>query len=322
MQAHATFAIVLSTIMAGSRTLARLSHFTTHSALPAARVGVESLRSAIDDATIRLLGRDFEDRLRRVSLPLASDGVDPFGLDPDWAKYAVGVAAFFHRFYFRTEVTGIERVPTGRVLLISNHSGQLPFDGLLIAASLFLDAEPPRVMRSMVEKWTQTLPFVATFFSRVGQVVGVPENARRLLDMGSAILVFPEGVRGISKGFSSRYQLLDFGLGFMRLALETDTPIVPIAVIGGEEQYISLGNLETVSKALGIPSFPLIPQLLVPGGQLPLPTKYRIQFGEPMTFRGDPDDDDAVIQEKVARVKGRIQSMLNRGLKERKSIFW
>lgn len=308
--------------MPSTRALARLSHFVTHSALPLARFGIDSVRGAIDDATIRLLGRDFEDRLRRVALPLASEGVDPFGLDPAWAKYAVGVAAFFHRFYFRTEVHGIERVPTGRVLLIANHSGQLPFDGMIIAASLFLDAEPPRVMRSMVEKWTQTLPFVSTFFSRVGQVVGVPENARRLLDMGSAILVFPEGTRGISKGFSSRYQLLDFGLGFMRLALETDTPIVPIAVIGGEEQYISLGNLESVAKALGMPTFPIIPQLLIPGGQLPLPTKYRLYFGEPMMFRGDPDDDDAVIQEKVALVKGRIQSMLNLGLKQRKSIFW
>ncbi|WP_437787096.1 lysophospholipid acyltransferase family protein [Sorangium sp. So ce1097] len=308
--------------MAGKTTLARLSHFAAHTALPLARLGVDSVRGTLDDATIRLLGQDFEDRLRRVALPQAADGVDPFGLDREWAKYAVGVAAFFHRFYFRTEVFGIDRVPSGRVLLIANHSGQLPFDGMLIAASLFLDAEPPRVMRSMVEKWTQTLPFVATFFSRVGQVVGVPENARRLLDMGAAILVFPEGTRGISKGFSSRYQLLDFGLGFMRLALETDTPIVPIAVIGGEEQYISLGNLESVSKALGMPTFPIIPQLLLPGGQLPLPTRYRIYFGEPMTFRGDPDDDDAVIQEKVALVKGRIQSMLNRGLKERKNIFW
>ncbi|WP_437683696.1 lysophospholipid acyltransferase family protein [Sorangium sp. So ce131] len=308
--------------MASTRTLARLGHFATHTALPLARLGVDGLRKTLDDTTIRLLGQDFEDRLRRVALPHASEGVDPFGLDPEWARYAVGVAAFFHRFYFRTEVSGIENVPPGRVLLVANHSGQLPFDGMLIAASLFLDAEPPRVMRSMVEKWTQTLPFVATFFSRVGQVVGVPENARRLLDMGAAILVFPEGTRGISKGFSSRYQLLDFGLGFMRLALETDTPILPIAVIGGEEQYISLGNLESVSKALGMPTFPIIPQLLVPGGQLPLPTKYRIYFGEPMTFRGDPDDDDAVIQEKVGLVKGRIQSMLNLGLKERKSIFW
>jgi 1-acyl-sn-glycerol-3-phosphate acyltransferase len=280
------------------------------------------VRATVDDLTIRLLGRDFEDRLRRVPMPMATGGVDPFGLDPEWAKYAVGVAAFFHRFYFRTTVTGIERVPTGRVLLVSNHSGQFPMDGMVIAATMFLDAEPPRIARSMVEKWTQTLPFVGTTFARVGQVVGVPENARRLLELGEAITVFPEGARGISKPFAQRYKLTEFGLGFMRLALETDTPIVPISVIGGEEQYISFGNLDVIARALGWPSFPIIPQVLIPGGQMPLPTKYRVTFGEPMYFDGDPDDDDAVIEEKVNYVKGTIQSMLNRGLKERKAIFW
>jgi 1-acyl-sn-glycerol-3-phosphate acyltransferase len=305
-----------------SRAIARISRFATQEALPLAKVGAEALEGAVDDFTVRLLGRDFEDRLRRAPMPLAEGGVDPFGLDPSWAKYAVGVAAFFHRFYFRTDVFGIENVPQGRVLLVANHSGQFPIDGMLIGASMFLDAEPPRIIRSMVEKWTQTLPFVSMFFSRVGQVVGVPENARRLLELGEVILAFPEGVRGISKGFADRYRLADFGLGFMRLALETDTPVVPVAVIGAEEQYISLGDVRPVAKALGIPSFPFLPQFLVPGGQLPLPTKYRIYFGEPMRFEGDPDDDDAVIEEKVARVRGTVQSMLNRGLKERKSIFW
>lgn len=308
--------------MKTSRALARLARFATDDALPLARATSDTARQAFDDFTIRLLGRDFEDRLRRVPMPMAAAGVDPFGLDPEWAKYAVGVAAFFHRFYFRTSVHGIERVPPGRVLLISNHSGQFPLDGMMIGAAMFLDAEPPRIMRSMVEKWTQTLPFVGTVFSRVGQVVGVPENARRLLELGEAITVFPEGARGISKPFKERYKLTDFGLGFMRLALETETPIVPIAVIGAEEQFISFGNLEHVGKALGMPAFPLIPQWLIPGGQMPLPTKYRIYFGEPMFFEGDPDDDDAVIEEKVGRVKGTIQSMLNRGLKERKAIFW
>lgn len=308
--------------MAPTRALARVSDFATQDALPLARMGLERVRHTLDDLTIRLLGRDFEDRLRRVHTAMATGGVDPFGLDPEWAKYAVGGAAFFHRFYFRTKVHGIERVPRGRVLLIANHSGQVPMDGILIGASMFLDAEPPRIVRSMVEKWTQTLPFISTFFSRVGQVVGVPENARRLLELGEAILVFPEGSRGISKPFSQRYRLTDFGLGFMRLALETNTPIVPIGVIGGEEQYISVGNLERMAKLLGWPAFPLLPQMLVPGGQLPLPTKYRLHFGEPMHFEGDPDDDDAVIEEKVLRVKGAIQSILNRGLKDRTSIFW
>jgi 1-acyl-sn-glycerol-3-phosphate acyltransferase len=308
--------------MASRKALDRLAHFAMRDALPAARLAIETLRGTLDDATTRLLGRDFEARLRRVSIPMGAAFVDPFGLDPEWVKYGAGLAAFFHRFYFRTEVSGIEKVPSGRVLLISNHSGQLPIDGLLIGASMFLDAEPPRIVRSMVEKWTQTLPFVSTAFSRVGQVVGVPENARRLLDLGEMLLVFPEGTRGISKPFTERYRLTDFGLGFMRLALETDTPIVPVSVIGGEEQYVSLGNLDTVARVLGMPVIPIVPQVLVPGGLLPLPTRYRITFGEPMRFDGDPDDDDAGIEEKVAKVKGTIQSTLNRGLKERRAIFW
>ncbi len=305
-----------------SRALTRLTRFATEDAFPLARASGDAVRRGFDDFTIRLLGRDFEERLRRVPMPTAAGGVDPFGLDPAWAKYAVGIAAFFHRFYFRTTVRGVERVPHGRVLLISNHSGQFPLDAMLIGACMFLDAEPPRFIRSMVEKWTQTLPFVGTTFSRVGQVVGVPENARRLLELGEAIVVFPEGARGISKPFRERYRLTEFGLGFMRLALETETPIVPISVIGAEEQFISFGNSDLLAKALGMPSFPLIPQWLVPGGQMPLPTKYRVTFGEPMSFDGDPDDDDAIIEEKVGQVKGTIQSMLNRGLKERKSIFW
>src|SRR5262249_43055757 len=180
-------------------------------------------------------------------------------------------------------------------LLIANHSGQVPLDASLIGASLFMDTEPPRFIRAMVEKWTQTLPFVSLLFSRVGQVVGVPENASRLLEREEALLVFPEGARGISKTFDRRYQLTDFALGFMRLAIETGTPIVPIAVIGGEEQYVSVANLTGLARVLRVPAFPILPQLLLPGGQLPLPTKYRIYFGEPMTFRGDADDDDSVI---------------------------
>ena len=223
-------------------------------------------------------------------------------------------AAKLSRSYFRTIVQGIENLPSGRVLIVANHSGQIPLDGVIIAISVFLEANPPRFVRAMVEKWSQTLPFVSMFFATCGQVVGVPENANRLLAHDEALLVFPEGTRGLSKTFQQRYQLTDFGLGFMRLALETDTPIVPVAVIGAEEQYISVGQLRSLAKALHMPSFPVIPQLLIPGGQFPLPTRYRLYFGEPLRFRGDPDDDDAVIEEKVWVVKATIQSMLNRGL--------
>jgi 1-acyl-sn-glycerol-3-phosphate acyltransferase len=276
----------------------------------------------VDDTLTRWLGESFIDRLERVPLALGPSGVDPFGLDPNWAKYALATVALMHRKYFRTEVHGIENVPSGRVLLVANHSGQVPVDGALLAAAMFMDAEPPRIIRAMVERWAVTLPFVSLAFSRVGQVVGVPENAQRLLAQGEALLVFPEGSRGISKTFDRRYQLVDFGLGFMRLAIETDAPIVPVAVIGGEEQYISVANVEGLAKLFRMPSFPILPQMLLPGGQLPLPTKYRMWFGEPMRFTGDPDDDDAVMEEKVWLVRQTIQSMVNRGVKARKHIFW
>jgi 1-acyl-sn-glycerol-3-phosphate acyltransferase len=269
-----------------------------------------------------LMTEEFNARLARVPMSLGPAGVDPFGLDPNWVKYALASAAFLHRRYFRTEVFGASNVPAGRVLLVANHSGQVPIDGAIIGATMFMDADPPRFIRAMVEKWAQTLPFVSMLFSRVGQVVGVPENAKRLLEHDEALLVFPEGARGISKTFDKRYQLTDFGLGFMRLAIETNTPVIPIAVIGGEEQYISVGNIESLAKLLRMPAFPVLPQLLLPGGQLPLPTKYRIYFGEPMHFEGDPDDDDAIIEEKVWLVKATIQSMLNRGVKARKHVFW
>jgi 1-acyl-sn-glycerol-3-phosphate acyltransferase len=285
-----------------------------------------TVASAVDRAVGRrlavMLGEEFEERLARVPLNLGQAGVDPFGLDPQWTKYALAVAAWLHRRYFRTEVFGAKGLPNGRVLLIANHSGQVPIDGALIGAAMFMDVEPPRFIRAMVEKWSQTLPFVALLFSRVGQVVGVPENAKRLLEQDEALLVFPEGARGISKTFDRRYQLVPFGLGFMRLAIETGTPIVPVAVIGGEEQYPSVANLEALARVLRMPSFPVLPQLLLPGGVLPLPTRYRIHFGEPMTFDGDADDDDQVIEEKVWVVQKTVQSMVNRGIRDRKHVFW
>jgi 1-acyl-sn-glycerol-3-phosphate acyltransferase len=303
-----------------SRSLARIGG-RLRSFAPLARRVFDSATSSVDSWMTSKLGEEFTARLDRVPLNLTATGVDPFGMDPQWTKYALASVAVLHRHYFRSEVTGAENVPRTRVLLVANHSGQIPIDGALIGASLFMDVEPPRFMRAMVEKWTQTLPFVSLLFARCGQVVGVPENAKHLLTNEEALLVFPEGARGISKPFAKRYQLEEFGLGFMRLAIETRTPIVPVAVIGGEEQYVSVGNFESLARLLRMPNFPILPQLLLPFGALPLPTRYRIQFGEPMRFGGDPDDDDAVIEEKVFVVKATIQSMLNRGLKKRTSIF-
>ena len=268
-----------------------------------------------------VLGEDLDARIARIPTSPNEVGYDPFGFDPETGRYALAAAAFFHRWYFRTEVFGIERVPTGRCLIVANHSGQIPIDGLIIGTALMLDADPPRFPRSMVEKWSAELPFFSWFFPRVGQVMGSPDNARRLLEQEETLVVFPEGSRGISKTFDHRYQMVDFGLGFMRLALETGTPILPCAVIGAEEQLPSVANVRPLAKLLGMPAFPLLPQLLF-GAAFPLPTRYRLHFGEPLHFDGDPDDDDAVVEKKVWTVKATIQSMINRGLKERSSVFW
>lgn len=267
------------------------------------------------------LGPDTLASTRALATRQNEYGFDPFGFHRDHLKYALYVARFLYRNYFRCEVHGVENVPAaGRVLVISNHSGQLPFDGLCIAGALLLDARPPRMVRSMVEKFVPTVPFASYLFSRWGQITGTPENCRRLLEDEEAILVFPEGAKGISKPFSKRYQLQEFGLGFMRLALQTQTPIVPVAVIGAEEQAPAV-NISTLAKLIRSPSFPVMPfPPFVP--LLPLPTKYRLYFGEPMRFEGDPDDDDEVLEELVRIVRNSIQSMIQVGLKERKHVFW
>ncbi len=305
--------------MRSSHPLQRWAGWASSKLLPEAAAGWERARRSADELVQRVVGKDFPARVAFLRERYAAG--DPFGFDPDAAEQAVKVAAFFHRVYFRTSVHGLEHVPEGRVLMVSNHSGQIPIDGAIIAAACFLDGERPRVVRALVERWAPTLPFVSTFFTRLGHVVGVPENRRRLLEMGEAVLVFPEGIRGISKPITQRYRLAEFGRGFMRLALATDTPIVPMALVGAEEQYVSLGNVAWAARALNMPVFPLLPQLLVPGGQLPLPTKYHLQLGEALHFAGDPDD-DRLVAEHVAVVQRTIAAMLSAALRERGGIFF
>ncbi len=264
-----------------------------------------------------MVGDQLETRLAQAR-PQNEYGVDPFGFSLDYTLSALGPFVWLYKHYFRVETTGIEKVPPGRVLLISNHSGQLPLDGAMIGVAMLTEATPPRPIRSMVEKWVPTLPFVSTFMARIGQIVGTPENCRRLLERDESILVFPEGQKAISKLFAQRYQLQEFGLGFMRLALETNTPIVPIAVIGAEEQAPAIVDLKPIAKIFGMPAMPLTPY----GMPFPLPTKYRLRFGDPLYFTGRADDDDSELEKKVKVVKAAVQSMLERGLKERKAVFW
>jgi len=186
-----------------------------------------------------------------------------------------------------------------------------------------LDAPEPRLIRSMYDKWAAAQPWVNIFLQRVGQVVGRPENLDLLLDRGEVVLVFPEGVKGIQKTFQKAYQMSEFGLGFMRLALAHSCPIVPVAVVGTEEQYPAVWDAKRLARLVGLESLPIPLQTLLPFmGFMPLPTKYRISMGKPMHFDGDPDDEDHVVGEKVWVVKHTIQLLLDKALRERRHVFW
>jgi 1-acyl-sn-glycerol-3-phosphate acyltransferase len=270
------------------------------------------------------LERELDDRLRRIPTHLNAYGYDAFGLNPATAKRALLASALLYRHWFRVETHGIERVPPGRVLLIANHAGQVAIDAAMIGTAMVLEAEPPRIIRGMGEYWLPTVPWVNIAMVRTGSVVGTRKNCVDLLQAGECVIAFPEGVRGMNKLIWERYQLQEFGHGFIRLALETNTPIVPIAVVGSEEQAPAIANLRGLGRLFGMPAFPvtLTWPLLGPLGMVPLPVKYRIYFGEPMHFEGSPNDEDDVIADKVERVKERIATMISHGLQSRRSLFW
>jgi len=273
--------------------------------------------------SFRRLERELADRIRKTPTPLNEYGYDPYGFNPEMALRLMPPVLWLYRYWFRVENHGIADVPPGRVLLVANHAGQLPFDGAMIATGMLLEADPPRIVRGMGEYWIPRIPWFSTVAARSGVMVGTPENCRSMLRDGECVLVFPEGVRGISKPFARRYQLERFGLGFMRLALETQTPIVPVAVVGSEEQNPGIANVPGVGRLLGMPSFPITPTFpwLGPLGLLPLPVKYHIHYGLPMRFEGDPSDEDGVIQAKVNQVRRAIEGMFEEGLRKRRGVF-
>lgn len=263
-------------------------------------------------------------RIDEAHLDINSAGFDDWGLDPETLKASLAVTRWIYTDYFRVRSSGLEKIPAGRVLLIANHGGQIPLDGMLIGMSLLLESRPARVVRGMIERWVPGLPFVSSLFSRMGQIVGDVRNCRELLEKEQCVLVFPEGVRGSGKTIFNRYKLQRFGTGFIRLALETGTPIVPVAVVGCEEAYPSLMNLKPIAKLFGAPYIPVTPFFPFLGavGALPLPTRVTIDFGEPMHFTGDPDAPEAEIEEKAARVRDAVQGLVDEAVHRRgKRIF-
>lgn len=263
------------------------------------------------------LDPDAEARLAAISRGMNAYGYDKWGFSPAAIRRAMAIYAWLYRNYFRVDSHDIDRVPPGRGLLIGNHSSQLAYDGVMVAMSMLLDADPPRAVKAMIEKFFQRLPFVNVMMTRSGQLTGLPENCQRLLREDQLVLVFPEGARGGGKTVWERYELKSFGTGFMRMALATRSPIIPFGFIGGEEVCPALVNVKPVARLLGMPYLPITPTIL----PLPLPAKCAVYFGEPLYFEGRDDEDDEAIGEKVEIVRQRVAQLIERGLADRTGIF-
>jgi len=173
----------------------------------------------------------------RLGLRNRSEEVDEYGLDPVYEKKLRPLFDNLFKLYFRTEVRGIENVPAeGRVLLVANHSGVLPYDGIMVRTAMRLEQAQQREVRWLAEDFVYHLPFVGALMNRIGAVRACQENAERLLKQERCVLVFPEGIKGIGKLYRDRYRLQRFGRGgFIKLAIRAKAPIVPVSIIGAEE---------------------------------------------------------------------------------------
>lgn len=253
---------------------------------------------------------------------------DDWGFDEEFALALRPLLDFLYERWWRVETTGVDNVPgTGRAMLVANHAGILPWDGTMISAAIQREHSQPRYPRFLVLDWAFTLPFVSVAMRKLGGVVASPYNASRLLEEDELVAVFPEGAKGAGKDFSERYRLQRFGRGgFVEIAMRAGAPIIPVAVVGSEEIYPKVGESRLMARAIGAPYFPLTPTfpLLGPLGTIPLPSKWRIEFGEPIptdTFGEEAAEDRALVFEVSERVRDEIQRMVYENLVRRGSAF-
>lgn len=252
--------------------------------------------------------------VNRIPKPVGSFGYDPWGYNSE--SFKIGLALFkpLYERYFRVEAFGLENIPKeGRVLVIANHSGQLPLDGALVGYALATNPSAPRAVRAMIERFFPTMPYLGNLLNEWGAVLGDPENCVKMLRNEECIIVFPEGVRGAGKPWSERYKLQRFGLGFMHLAMTENTQIIPVGIVGCEETMPTPFHLNGLAKLLGVPYLPVTTPV-------PLPAKVRLYFGKPMLFEGPvKNEDDTAV--KVERVKDEIRALIQKGLSERNGWF-
>lgn len=256
--------------------------------------------------------------------------VDDFGYDPHLTdELLLTLLRPIYEHYFRVDVNGIEHVPdTGGALVVANHSGTLPWDGLMLQVAIRDRHPADRHLRLLAADLVFQLPVVNELARKAGHTLACAEDALELLRRGELVGVMPEGYKGLGKPFSERYKLQRFGRGgFVATALRAGVPIVPCAIVGAEEIYPMLGNARVLARMLGLPYFPLTPTFpwLGPLGAIPLPTKWTIQFGEPVDTTGWPAeaaDDPMVMFQLTDQVRETIQHTLYKLLVARRSVFF
>jgi 1-acyl-sn-glycerol-3-phosphate acyltransferase len=256
--------------------------------------------------------------------------VDVFGFDRELTEQVLlPLARPLYQRYWRVRTVGLEHVPaeTG-ALIVANHAGTLPFDAIMTKVALLDEHPAHRHLRELAADLALRVPVVGPLARKTGNTLAHGDDARRLLAAGELVGVWPEGFKGIGKLYRDRYKLQRFGRGgFVEVALRAQVPIVPVAIVGAEEIYPMVANVQWLARLFGFPYFPITWQfpLLGPAGLLPLPSKWVIDFGEPIdttAYGPDAADDPMVVFELTDRVRDTIQQMLYRNLMGRRSIFF
>lgn len=291
-----------------------------------ARAAREAPPSDLRQRLRRLHPREFSARLAQLGLAEPAPDVDAHGASPQaWRRVRPWLRFLFEE-YFRAEVEGVVNIPAeGPALLVANHGGLLPFDALMLRYAVEELHAAARAPRLLIEDWFMELPAMNLLLTRLGAMRGSQANARRLLAEGQLVTLFPEGAKGVTKPWRNRYRVQRFGRGgTIRLALETGVPIIPVAIVGGEEIYPLLARLHlpvTRSEFNFLPLTPTFPWL-GPLGLLPLPGKWMIRFGTPLDLKGlgEADaDDDIAVNELNEELRGTIQQMVGDLLQQRRS---
>jgi len=267
-------------------------------------------------------------RYRQFAMRDRSDIVDEFGRDPVYSARIQPFLDFLYSKYFRVRCDGLENVPDhGRALIVANHSGTLPYDGAIVMHAMRKEHSAQREVRPLVEDFVFHFPYLGTLVNRIGGVRACQENATRLLEKDELVAVFPEGVKGMGKLYKDRYKLQRFGRGgFIKLALRTRSPIVPVAIVGAEETHPMLSKVTWFAKSIGIPYVPITPTFpwLGPLGLVPLPSKWHVVFGDVIDLTaeyGPEAADDSILVNKLAEsVRVQIQEMLDDALQGRDSV--